>query len=49
MSALHGLKESWNHLPPNARGMLWMTASSATFAVHDASAKLLGQHFSAID
>jgi drug/metabolite transporter (DMT)-like permease len=46
MSVWGGLQESWKRLPPNARGMLWMTVSSATFAVHDASAKLLGQHFS---
>ena len=46
MSALASIKDSWKRLPHNARGMLWMTVSSATFAVHDASAKLLGQHFS---
>ena len=46
MSSLAGLRDAWQRLPPNARGMLWMTGSSATFAVHDASAKLLGQHFS---
>jgi drug/metabolite transporter (DMT)-like permease len=46
MSAIARLSEAWHRLPPNARGMLYMTVSSATFAVHDASAKLLGQHYS---
>jgi len=40
------IKAAWQRLPPNARGMLWMTLSSAAFAVHDASAKALGLHFS---
>jgi drug/metabolite transporter (DMT)-like permease len=43
---MSGLREGWNRLPPNSRGMLWMVGSSAAFAVHDASAKLLGLHFS---
>ena len=40
------LKESWARLPPNARGMVWMLGSAAAFAIHDASAKQLGLHFS---
>jgi drug/metabolite transporter (DMT)-like permease len=46
MTSGSGFRAAWKHLPSNARGMIWMAGSSATFAVHDASAKLLGQHFS---
>jgi drug/metabolite transporter (DMT)-like permease len=40
------VKAAWQRLPPNLRGMAWMTLSSAAFAVHDASAKILGLSFS---
>ena len=41
-----GIRTAWRRLPSNARGCIWMVLSAAAFAVHDASAKQLGQHFS---
>ena len=46
MTSISAVRAAWQRLPPNARGMSYMLMSSAAFAVHDASAKVLGQHFS---
>jgi len=40
-----GARAAWRRLPGNARGMIWMTLAAASFAVHDACAKSLGQTF----
>ncbi len=43
------LRVAWGRLPGNAQGMVWMTFSSAAFAIHDATAKALGLHYSVFE